>query len=93
MIEPVQILLFAVVITLTILMVVIGIQIYYILSEIRKIFGKFNTMAEGAVTITNNVGQSFQNLSGFSQGLRAILGLFGFLKKKKRKQDMEEEES
>lgn len=85
MIEPVQVLLFAVVITLTILVVVIGLQIYYILSEVRKIFSKFNTMADGAVTITNNVGQSFQNLSGFSQGLRAILGLFGFLKKKKSK--------
>lgn len=85
MIEPVQVLLFAVVITLTILVVVIGLQIYYILSEVRKIFSKFNTMADGAVTITNNVGQSFQNLSGFSQGLRAILGLFGFFKKKKSK--------
>jgi phosphoglycerate-specific signal transduction histidine kinase len=91
MIEPIQILLFAVIITLTILVVIIGLQIYYILSEVRKIFSKFNTMAAGAVTITNDVGQSFHNLSGFSQGLRSILSLFGFLKNKKPKKDEEEE--
>jgi hypothetical protein len=91
MIEPIQILLFAVVITLTILVVIIGIQIYYILTEIRKIFNKFNTMADGAVKLTDNVGQSFQNISGFSQGLRSILQLFGFIKKKKNRRDEEED--
>jgi hypothetical protein len=91
MIEPIQILLFAVVITLTVLIVIIGIQMYYILSEVRKIFNKFNTMADGAVKLTDNVGQSFQNISGFSHGLRSILQLFGFIKKKKSGKHEEED--
>lgn len=82
MIEPTQILLFAVVVTLTILMVIIGWQIYLILSEVRKTLIKFNTVVNEAVSITGNLGKSFQNLSGFSEGLKAVLGIFRLFKKK-----------
>jgi len=52
MIEPTQVLLFSVVTILTVILVLIGWQIFQILSEIRKMMMKFNTMVDGAVTVT-----------------------------------------
>lgn len=83
MTESTQILLFAVVIVLTILMVIIGWQIFQILSEIRKMLMKFNSVADEAVTLTGNIGKSVQNLSGFSDGLKTAFSIFHIFKKKK----------
>ena len=87
MIEPTQILLIAVVIILTILMVIIGWQIFQILSEIRKMLSKFNTMVEGAVSMTGNLGKSFENLSGFSEGMKAVFSIFRLFRKKEKKDE------
>lgn len=88
MIEPTQILLFIVVVVLTSLTVIIGWQIFQILSEIRKMLSKFNLMANGAVNMTQSIGKSFQNLNGFSDGLKAVLGVLKVFKKKdKEKKD------
>lgn len=87
MIEPTQILIFVVVVVLTSLTVVIGWQIFQILAEIRKMLSKFNVMADGAVNMTQNLGKSFQNLNGFSDGLKAVLGMFKFFKKKENKSE------
>lgn len=81
MIEPVQILLFAVVIILTILMVIIGWQIFQILSEIKKMLVKTNQIVDKAGSFAENIGKSFQNLSGFSEGVKAVLGVFKLFKK------------
>lgn len=42
-----QILLIIVIITLTILLVVIGTQIFFVVSDIRKVIKKVNSMIEG----------------------------------------------
>jgi hypothetical protein len=88
MTEPTQILLFAVVITLTTLTVIIGWQIFQILSEIRKMMIKFNTMVDGAVTISGSLTKSFQSMSGFTEGLKAVFGIFSLFKKKEKKDDL-----
>ncbi|OGG26287.1 hypothetical protein A2960_04920 [Candidatus Gottesmanbacteria bacterium RIFCSPLOWO2_01_FULL_39_12b] len=82
MLEPTQVLLFAVVIVLTILMVIVGWQIFLILSEIRKMLMKFNSMAEQAVNVSTSLGKSLQNISGFSEGLKAFFSVLGKFKKK-----------
>ncbi|MBM3282753.1 hypothetical protein FJY90_00730 [Candidatus Gottesmanbacteria bacterium] len=87
MIEPINVLLFAVVVILTILMVVIGWQIYLILGEVRKMMMKFNTIADGAVSFTGNISKSFHNLTGFSDGLKTVLGLFRVFKKEHKKDE------
>lgn len=84
MIEPTQILLFVVVIVLTSVTVLIGWQIFKILCEIRKMLAKFNTMADGAVQMTQSLGHSFQNLNGFSDGLKAVFSIFKIFKKKEK---------
>lgn len=92
MTESTQILLFAVVIVLTILMVIIGWQIFQILSEIRKMLMKFNSVADEAVTLTGNIGKSVKSLSGFSEGLKTVFSIFHIFKKKKSKEEGEENE-
>lgn len=82
MIEPSRILLFIVVVVLTFLTVIIGWQIFQILAEIRKMLTKFNSMVDGAVNMTQNLGRSFQNLNGFSEGIKAILGIVKVFKKR-----------
>lgn len=86
MIEPAQILLFAVIITLTILMVFIGWQFFQILSEVRKMLMKFNIMADSAVSVSSNIGKSFQNINGFSEGMKSVLGLFKVFKRKSKEE-------
>ena len=87
MIEPTQILLFGVVIVLTILLVFIGWQIFQLLGEIRKMLMKFNAMVDGAVNMTGNLGKSFENLSGFSEGVKAVFSLFKLFGGKRGEKD------
>ena len=92
MIESTQILLFGVVSVLTLVLVFIGFQIFMILSEVRKMLMKFNTMVDGAVTVTGNMGKSFEKLSGFGEGVSAVFSLFRLFggKKGKKRDDHEE---
>lgn len=87
MIEPNQILIYIVVTVLTSVTVIIGWQVYLILSEIRKMLSKANLMADGAVSMTQNIGKSFQNINGFSEGLKTVFGVFKSFKKKEKKTD------
>lgn len=82
MIEPTQVLLFAVVVTLTILMVIIGWQIFHILFEIRKVLKRVNIMVGDVSAAANKVGNSLSNIQGFTEGLRAVTGVVKFLKSK-----------
>lgn len=53
---------------------------------------KFNTMVDGAVTVTGNVGKSFEKLSGFGEGVSAVFSLFKlFGGKKEKKRESKEE--
>ena len=94
MIEPTQILLFAVVTVLTIILVLIGWQIILILAEVRKMIMKFNTMVDNAVSISGSVGKSFEKLSGVSEGVSAVFSLFRMFsgKKDKKKKEVENDE-
>lgn len=85
MIEPSQILLIAVVTILTFLMILIGWQIFIILGEIKIMLRKFNVMTDEAVTLTHGVKKSFQNLNGFSEGVKTAFGIINHFSKKEEK--------
>lgn len=87
MIEPTQILLFAVVIILTILLVIIGWQIYKILYEIYKMLTKFNSMIDGAISISGNLSKSVKDLTGFTEGLKTVLGFLNIFKREEKKDE------
>lgn len=77
-----QILLFTVILSLSIVLLFIGYQVYQILSEIRKMIMKFNKITDNAVDISNNLGASFNNFGSFTQGLKSIFGLLNLFKRK-----------
>jgi len=87
MIEPTQLLLYVVIVVLTIMMVIVGWQIFQIFAEIRKMLVKFNMMVDGAVSMTGNLGKSFENLSGFSEGVKAVFSIFRLFSKKEKKKN------
>ncbi len=85
MIDTTQILLFTVVTALTILLIVIGIQVVFILREVRKMFEKMNKMMEDATMVTGSIGRSFNEISGFTTGLKGVLKIFSIFAKKEDK--------
>lgn len=90
MLEPAQILFFAVVIVLTLLLLIIGWQIYKILFEIHKMLAKFNLMVDGVLSISNNLSKSFQDINGFTKGLKTCLSFLRILKREKKEDNLDE---
>lgn len=85
MIDNTQILLIAVVIVLTLLLTVIGIQVFFILREIRETIRKFNKIVDDAGTISESIAKPISSLSGSITGVSGIAGLLGWLKNRRKK--------
>lgn len=80
--ESTQILLFAVISVLTIIMVVIGYQVFMILGEIRKMLQKFNKVVDSTVNMSTSLSKSLTNINGFTQGVKTVMGIFNVFRKK-----------
>ena len=88
MTDPAQTALFIVVIVLTILLVVLGIQVFFILRELRKTIYKANKVLDDTGTITESVSRPISSLSSIAMGLKAgakIAKILNFEKKQKDK--------
>lgn len=83
--ESTQILLFAVISVLTIVMVVIGYQVFMILGEIRKMLQKFNKVVDSTVNVSASISKSLTNINGFTEGVKTVAGIFNVFKKKVKK--------
>lgn len=84
--DTTQILLVAVVTVLTILLTIIGVQIVFILVEVRKSLEKVNKMLDDAGTVTGGISRSVTGLGGLFEGIKTGLSFvhkFG----KKHKED------
>lgn len=80
--EPIQLLIIVVTIILTILLVVLGIQMWFILKEIRLSLQKMNGMLTDMQKVTGTVGEGVSNLGGIVSGLKAGLSLFSSIRKR-----------
>ena len=87
MIESTQVLLFAVVIILTLMALVIGWQIFLILTEIKKILSTFTSAVDNTLSLTGNIGKSLNNVNGFTEGMKTVFGIFKSIKGKVGKND------
>lgn len=92
MIDPTQILLFTVVTSLTVLLIIIGIQVFLILKEVKKTVMKFNrilddtTVVSGTVSRSvNDLSKSVSELSGFASGIKTAFKFFHVFNKKEGK--------
>lgn len=70
MFDPAQILLFLVIIILTILLIVLGIQVFFILKDLRQTISKANRVLDNTGEITESVSGPVSSLSSILMGLK-----------------------
>jgi hypothetical protein len=81
MTDTYQILLTSVISVLTVLLTLIGIQLFLILNEVRNILKKTNNIVNDASKVTHAVVQPIQEASTFLIGLKNGLGVVNKIKK------------
>ncbi len=83
--EPAQILLTVVVIVLTIILAAIGVQVYFILKEVRQSVRKMNKILDDAQEVSHSVAKPISSLSGSLMGISGMGGLITWLMSRKGK--------
>lgn len=93
MVDLSQVLLVIVITTLTLLLTFIGIQIVYILREVRRTIEKVNKMLDDAGMITESIAHPIAGLGGMIDGLKsgakAIEAVGNFLSRKRKEKAQE----
>lgn len=87
MIDATQILLIVVVTTLTLLLTVIGVQVFFILREVRRSIEKMNKILDDAGLVSESVAKPIVSLSSSIGSLSGLTGLLGFLTSRRRRQE------
>jgi hypothetical protein len=70
MIDPAQTALFIVIIVLTVLLVVLGVQVFFILRELKKTINKVNKVLDDTGVITESVSKPIASFSTLAMGLK-----------------------
>lgn len=88
MIDAVQAVLLFVIVLLTVILIVLGIQVFFILREFRKTILKANRILDTTDEITENISQPLSFLSSFLVSTRSLSAISKIIKpKKKSKED------
>ncbi len=77
--DPVQILLFATVTILTVLLVAVGVQVFLILRNAQKTIDKMNNLLDDAHVLTNSVARPIEGLRHFVDGVKDIKSISGLV--------------
>ncbi len=91
--EITQILLIIVVLALTSIMSIIGIEVFFIFKEIRQSMKKFNKMLDNMGLITESIAKPIAGFSGFITGLKSGADAIKLLTKDNRKREKKEKTS
>lgn len=86
--DTIQALLMAVVIVLTVMLVVIGLQVFYILRELRRALMKANRVLDNTESITESVKTPVSSLSGLIMGLKSGEAVMTILKKLRERKSL-----
>jgi hypothetical protein len=76
-----QIALIIVIIVLAILLLTLGIQVFFILREFRKTVFKANKVLDNTNVITESVSSPLSSLSGIAAGIKTGASFFNLFKK------------
>ena len=79
--DTVQALLIAVVTVLTVMLVIIGFQVFYILREVRKTIDKANRVLDNTESITESVSAPVSSFSTMLMGIKSGTTIAGFIKR------------
>jgi hypothetical protein len=80
--EPTQLVIIVISLTLATLFVILGIQVYHILGEMRTSLRKVNKMLDDMGRVSGTVGDTVSNVGGFVSGLKAGLSAIATLRGK-----------
>ena len=86
MIDTVQAVLLFVIVLLTILFVVLGVQVFYILRDFRETLKRTNNILDGVETITEGISEPITSLSkmfGNASAIGTIAKVLSMFRKKK----------
>lgn len=82
--DPAQLALFLVIIILTILLIVLGVQVFFILRELKRTLEKANKVLDDTGNITESVSGPISSLSTLVTGLKTGASIAKFFKKKEQ---------
>lgn len=85
MIDTAQGLLLFVLLVLTILVLVLGVQVFFILRELRQTVTKANKVLDDAGMITESVSGPISSISSLATGVKTGAFIAGLLKRRKGK--------
>ena len=85
MIDPAQTVLFLVIIVLAILLLVLGIQVFFILRELKQTVAKANKVLDDTGVITESVSGPIATLSTLAMGMKTGATFANILNLKKKK--------
>ena len=81
MIDSAQTILFVVIIVLTILLLVLGVQVFFILRDLRKTVSKANKVLDNTNVITQSVSAPISSLSSIAMGIKTGSSFLNLFKK------------
>jgi len=87
MIDTSQIILISAITIMTVILTVVGIQLIFVLKELRTLLVKTNSIIAELEKIGVNVGHGYAEILGFFSGLKKFFSLVDILAKKKEKKD------
>jgi len=82
-----QALLVLVIIVLTSFLVIVGIQVYFILKDVRVTLDRLNKVLDNAGVITDKIREPFNSSSSINLGLRVFLSFLNLLRGKEKKDE------
>ncbi len=85
--DPVQLTIIGISVALTVLVIVLGIQVFYILKEIRSSVQKANKMLDDAGIVSGTVSEGVTSMSGFINGIKSGISLVTQLTNKGEKRE------
>ncbi len=84
MVDTAQIVVLFVVVALSALLLVLGVQVFFILKDLRRAVTKANKVLEDTSVITESVSGPISSLSTLTSGMKIGASLLGLLKKKSK---------
>jgi len=79
-----QALLVLVIIVLTSFLVIVGVQVYFILKDVRVTLNRLNKVLDNAGVITDKIREPFNSASSINLGLRVFLSFLNLLREKEK---------
>ncbi len=90
--DPIQTVLLFVIVVLTFLLLILGMQIYYILKEVRQTITKANKVLDDTGVITESISEPVAMVSSLITGIKTGASVMRFFKDTKKENDTETED-